>query len=67
MFEITQEMVEINRKKSSSTNINVAISYNEYEAQFNMDDWEYASDKIEEWKKKKMEEYVEDDTIEVPF
>ncbi|KAG4026372.1 hypothetical protein MFRU_041g00170 [Monilinia fructicola] len=67
MFEITQEMVEINRRKSSSTTINVDISYNEYEAQFNMDDWEYASIRIEEWKKKKMEDYVEDDTIEVPF
>ncbi|KAI9641627.1 hypothetical protein NHQ30_009481 [Ciborinia camelliae] len=67
MFEITQEMVEVHRKKSSSTTINVAIAYNEYEAQFNMDDWAVASDLIEEWKKKQMEDYVEDDTIEVPF
>ncbi|KAJ8068954.1 hypothetical protein OCU04_002635 [Sclerotinia nivalis] len=67
MFEITQEMVEIHKKKSSSTSIRVAIGYNEYEAQFNMDDWAVASDMIEEWKKKQMEDYVGDDTIEVPF
>ncbi|QSZ37275.1 hypothetical protein DSL72_009369 [Monilinia vaccinii-corymbosi] len=67
MFAITQEMVEIQRKKSSSTTINVAISYNEYEAQFNMDDWAVAADAIEAWKKEKMEDYVKDDTIDVPF
>lgn len=67
LFEITNEMVEIQRKKSSLTTIDVAIAYNEYEAQFNMNDWETASDLIEEWKKKKMEDFVGDDTIDVPF
>ncbi|KAF7865368.1 hypothetical protein EAF04_006345 [Stromatinia cepivora] len=67
MFEITQEMVEVHKKKSHSTSIHVQISYNEYEAQFNMDDWAVAADLIEEWKKKQMEDYVGDDTIEVPF
>ncbi|CAD6444191.1 364f033d-6362-4fa4-a8ae-f7c9077b382a [Sclerotinia trifoliorum] len=47
MFEITQEMVEVHKKKSTSTSINAAIAYSEYEAQFNMDDWAVAFDMIE--------------------
>lgn len=67
MFEITSEMVEIQRKKSSSTTIEVAIAYNEYEAQFNMDDWAIAAEMIEDKKKEEFEDFVGDDTIKVPF
>ncbi|PQE20005.1 hypothetical protein CJF31_00006542 [Rutstroemia sp. NJR-2017a BVV2] len=67
LFEITEEMVDVQRQKSSSTHVDVAISYNEYEAQFNMNDWERVSDVIDEYKKKQMGEYVNNDTIEVPF
>jgi hypothetical protein len=67
LFEVTQAMVEVHRKKSSATYLDVAISYNEYEAQFNMDDWAHASGLIEEYKKKQMEDFVNEDTITVPF
>lgn len=67
MFEITNEMVEVHRKKSSVTTIDIEISYNEYEAQFNMADWELAAEAIEEQKKKEMEDFVNNDTIDVPF
>ncbi|TGO63376.1 hypothetical protein BCON_0013g00220 [Botryotinia convoluta] len=66
LFEVTSEMVEVQRKKSSSTTINVPIAYNEYEAEFNMDDWTQASDMIEEWKKRQMEDHVKNNTIDIP-
>ncbi|THV50257.1 hypothetical protein BGAL_0158g00160 [Botrytis galanthina] len=66
LFEITSEMVEVQRKKSSSTTINVPIAYMVYEAEFNMDDWTQASDMIEEYKKSHMEDYVKNDTIKIP-
>jgi hypothetical protein len=60
-------MVDVQRKKSSSTSIEVDISYNEHEAQFKMDDWAFVSEMMEEFKKKQIEEYVKADTIEVPL
>ncbi|TGO84112.1 hypothetical protein BPOR_0547g00010 [Botrytis porri] len=66
-FQITQEMVEVQRKKSSSSALNVIISYNECEGKFNIKEWTQASGMIEESKKKKMEDYVKEDTIEIPL
>ncbi|PQE27089.1 hypothetical protein CJF32_00000055 [Rutstroemia sp. NJR-2017a WRK4] len=65
LVEITQEMADVQRQKGASTHLDVAISYNEYEAQFDMNEWERVSDVIDEWKKKQMTEYVEKDTTEV--
>ncbi|KAF7932929.1 uncharacterized protein EAE97_008696 [Botrytis byssoidea] len=65
LFEVTSEMVEVQRKKSSSTTINVSIVYNEYEAVVNMASWTQVSDMIEEQEKYRMEDYVKNDTIEI--
>ncbi|TGO10906.1 hypothetical protein BTUL_0122g00160 [Botrytis tulipae] len=65
LFEVTSEMVEVQRKKSSSTTINVPIAYSEYEAVVNMDFWTQASDMIEEQEKIQREDYVKNDTIKI--
>ncbi|APA10907.1 predicted protein [Sclerotinia sclerotiorum 1980 UF-70] len=53
-------------EKNSSVTIETTVEYNEYQAEFKMDDWITASNSIEEWKQKTMEEFVGDATVEVP-
>ncbi|TGO35908.1 hypothetical protein BHYA_0141g00030 [Botrytis hyacinthi] len=65
LFKVTSEMVEVQRKKGSSTTMNVPTAYNEYEAGFNVDDWTQVSDMIEKERKSQMEDFVKNDTVEI--
>ncbi|KAF7935613.1 hypothetical protein EAE99_002593 [Botrytis elliptica] len=60
-------MVEVQRKKSSSTTIKVHIVYNECEAQFNMGQWESTPNEIELRKEEQMARCVKDNTTEVTY
>ncbi|KAF7930493.1 uncharacterized protein EAE98_004893 [Botrytis deweyae] len=67
LFEVTKEMVEVQRKKSSSRTIKVHILYNECEAQFNMGQWESTPNEIELRKEEQMARCVKDNTTEVTY
>ncbi|TRX90981.1 hypothetical protein FHL15_008186 [Xylaria flabelliformis] len=66
-FALGIQAYEIQSWKTTEKYIDTEIMYQRYEVEFVHQDWEYASEKIEKWKKGVMDDFVKDVTIDLPY